>query len=199
MQKLMKWVGVAGDWSPSELQLPRLDRDAEPALQRWCVVAGGLALVLSRLEPAQRAARFAQSERLYTLIRHALVTARPVPAGAELLGDVMHEIAEVADLPTRSCLKACFQDCLREPPRGDASLAGGRTAANASALSSQERSSRRSTQGAQREAADTSFNEALLAERASALHRAVAVARNTVIGELEPAQHRGQGGPAGRN
>lgn len=192
----MKWAGAAGNWSASELQLPRLGRDADPALQRWCVVAGGLALVLSRLEPTQRAARFAQTERLYALIRQALGAAQPVRAAAELLGDVMHEIAEVGDPPTRTCLKTCFQASLREPAAGGPPLGDGRPAANASALSSQERSTRRSTQHAQREAADTSFNTNLLAERATALRRAVAAARGT--GEGEPAGAAAPGVPAAK-
>jgi hypothetical protein len=105
---LMKWAASHAAWSVSELELPRVDPAADPALQRLCAVAGGLGLILSRLQSTERSARFPHTEALYALIRRRLRHSEPVRAGADLLGEVMHEIADSADPLTRGCLKACF-------------------------------------------------------------------------------------------
>jgi hypothetical protein len=114
-RKLMRWSAPARAWSESDFELPRIDPRADLALQRWCVVAGGLALVLSRLGEPERRSRFAATHALYELLRRDLQRSRHVSVGADLLGEVMHEIAETADGHTRQCLKACFQASLRQP------------------------------------------------------------------------------------
>lgn len=101
-------------WRASELELPRMDPAASLLQQRWCVVAGGLALILSRLGETERASRFSYTDQLYAGIREALQRARPVAAGAELIGEVMHEVAETADGLTRQCLKSCFLASMRQ-------------------------------------------------------------------------------------
>jgi hypothetical protein len=177
---LMPWTGTSGAWTESDASLPRVDPRDELQLQRWCVIAGGLALVLSRAADTERRARLAATQRLYEVIRHGLERSASVAAGAMLISDVMHEIAETADGLTRRCLRACFEASLRSDPT-DASAQGGGPVTlpplggGASSLLSQPRPSRLASEGGDR--ADVHINARLLAERASALRRSVAAAR----------------------
>lgn len=108
------------------------------------------------------------------MIRQGLRHAPRVDAGPELLGEVMHEIAEVADGLTRQCLKACFTASLRQSAAGAAVPAteGTRT----SVLASQPRPSR-ATRLSRLDSADTRINADMLAERAQVLRQSVAAAR----------------------
>ena len=176
----MNWVGAPGHWKVSELELPRVDAGADAALQRWCAVAGGLGLILSRIGSAERSSRFAHTAALYALVRHRLRRSQPVRAGAELLGEVMHEVAEAADPLTRSCLRACFHESL-----GDAAADGAQVQAHASsasgvsALTSRPRPSSQASAAPRQGDTDTSFNTEMLLERSRALRRSVAAARQS--------------------
>lgn len=180
----MNWVGAPGQWKVSELELPRVDAAADAGLQRWCAVAGGLGLILSRLGSAERSSRFPHTTALYALVRHRLRRSQPVRAGAELLGEVMHEVAETADPLTRSCLRACFQESL-----GDAAADGARAPAPAasgiSALTSRPRPSSQASGATRQGDTDTSFNTEMLLERSRALRRSVAAARQSLAGGQE--------------
>lgn len=177
MRTLMNWaVGTQGDWSDSGLALPVLDVAAEAPLQRWCAVAGGLALILSRVADAERAARFAHTHVLYVQVRRRLRQAQPVDASAELIGEVMHEIADVADPLTRNCLKACFQAAVRQPAVALASDRAGEPE-RSSQPPSQPRSSG--------DAAGASLTSVMLLERSAALRRKLAEARGTGFAELK--------------
>jgi hypothetical protein len=112
MQKLIRWSASRGHWSRSEfLGLPLLQLDADPELQRWQVVAGGLALVLSRLAPSE-GARYTATHKLYNILRRRLRRRAAITPTSELLNDVMHEIALVADPLTIKCLRAGFHGSL---------------------------------------------------------------------------------------
>ncbi|HSV81698.1 MAG TPA: hypothetical protein VLK85_21090 [Ramlibacter sp.] len=118
MAKLLRWRADPGHWSGSDfLGLPLVQREEDLALQRWQVVAGGLALVLSRLSESERNARFPVSLRLYRYLRERLRSGRPVQAAPEVLSDVMHELAGEADPATIRCLRSCFDERVR--PSGD--------------------------------------------------------------------------------
>ena len=113
MQRLMRWASSQGNWAPSDFAgLPAVQRDADRLLQRWQVVAGGLALVLSRASRTERAARFHAADRMYTGLRRRLRQGAFIDASTELIQDVMHEIAGVADVQTTQCLRACFDASL---------------------------------------------------------------------------------------
>jgi hypothetical protein len=186
MEKLARWVGSQGDWNPSAWALPALDQDGDAVLQRWRVVAGGLALILSRSGPAEHGARFACSKDLYLLIRRRLRRSAAVDASAELLGEVMHEIAQVADPQTRSCLQACFRARVHGgegalPVSGEAG--GSQLASSIQPLSA---TSRRSSSRAEAlDGAPTSFNTDLLTERARTLRQSIAAARSTAFTDLD--------------
>jgi hypothetical protein len=113
MKRLMKWAGSQGNWAQSDFGgLPSVQREADPLLQRWQVVAGGLALLLSRASRTERDARFRAANRLYRGLRNRLRQGAPIDASTELIQDVMHEIAGVADVQTTQCLRACFDASL---------------------------------------------------------------------------------------
>ena len=141
MQKLMQWAGSQGHWTQSDFGgLPAVQRDADAVLQRWQVVAGGLALVLSRVSRTERSARFSASYRLYQGLRRRLRQGAVVDASPELLSDVMHEIAGVADTLTTTCLRACF-DASRRPGYPNDAGASASDSRSTSRLQSQPRPS----------------------------------------------------------
>lgn len=114
MQQVFQWIGSKGAWNCSRFSdLPQIRHDRRSGAHHWCVVAGGLALILSRSSDTQRRADFTATEALYEMLREALRQGRRPRAGAALVGDVMHEVAEVADPLTQASLGACFRECLK--------------------------------------------------------------------------------------
>lgn len=184
MRRFKQWLGSIGEWNSSQWALPEVDRDTELSVQRWTVVAGGLALVLSRLAPFERSARFARTQQAYALIRRRLRQSRPVDAGAELLSDVMHEVAEVCDPVTRTSLRACFRASVggMAADQPGASLPGASEASSMQTASSA--SGRRSTGASRIDNAPTSINAEMLQERAKALRETIAAARSTGWADL---------------
>jgi hypothetical protein len=181
MRRFKQWLGSIGEWNNSQWALPEVDRDTELSVQRWTVVAGGLALVLSRLAPFERSARFARTQQAYTLIRRRLRQSLPVDASAELLSEVMHEVAEVCDPVTRRNLRACF----RASVGGTSSDALEDTGEMSSSMQSLGSSSgRRSTGTSRIDNAPTSINAEMLQERAKALRETIAAARSTGFADL---------------
>ena len=114
MQQLFQWIGSKGAWNCSRFSdLPQIRHDQRSGAHHWCVVAGGLALILSRSSDTQRSANFTATEALYEMLRDALRQGRRPRADAALVGDVMHEVAEVADPMTHASMGACFRECLK--------------------------------------------------------------------------------------
>jgi hypothetical protein len=177
----MKWASSQGHWTQSEFSgLPAVQHEADPVLQRWQVVAGGLALVLSRVSRSERSARFPATYRLYQGLRLRLRQGAVIDASSELLSDVMHEIAGVADLLTTNCLRTCFDASLRPGYPNDDAPSASADARATSRLHSQPLSSGHSTRASEwRETAPTGFSRDRLAERASALRSTLAAARSS--------------------
>ncbi len=186
MRKLIPWAATPAAWTDSELALPTVDAAADAAAQRWCAVAGGLALILSRVSASERAARFPCTHTLYTLVRSRLRQSRPVLASPELVSEVMHETAEIADPLTRSCLKTCFQASLRRP---DAANEPSQPAARAGALASPGSPAsvpQRMRAAPADSSPPTSVMPQALVERSAELRRRLAAARSsTGFAELE--------------
>lgn len=187
VRSLMSWGSPQGAWNASDLALPAVDAGADPATQRWCVVAGGLALILSRLSATERSARFACTHALYLAARRDLRQHHTVSASPELLSEVMHEIADVADALTRTCLRACFQASLAQPvaegqpaPQQEGT---GSSQAPASAAS-RSPSGRPSAHG-RTDGPGTGPSSELLLERSAALRRKLAAARSTGFADLK--------------
>lgn len=184
MHTIRQWIGSQGQWTRSSFSdLPELDEDESTTLQRWRVVAGGLALILSRAGP-QVTRRFPSALELYRLLRRRLRHSQSVDATPELLTDVMHEITDIADPMTKACINGCLQASLREAKR-HADLARS-TLPPSGPPQSQAQSSTRScvTRSSQVDDAVTEISTEVLIERSSALRRTVASARNTDYAEL---------------
>lgn len=75
---------------------------------QFLIVAGGLALVLSRHSAEGIRTSYPATNELYLLLRRELARHGRTSASAELLNDVMHETAEETDPATRQALRACF-------------------------------------------------------------------------------------------
>lgn len=180
---LMQWVNSRGEWQRSRWSLPELPRDADPVVQRWALVAGGLALILSRVSPSEQAARFAWTGQAYALIRHRLRQSRPVNASATLLGEVMHEVADVADPVTRAGLQAFFRDAALRAAEGRVAREEGGWVFPSSLVAASGTSGR-SGSGMQGADDNTTFSPDLLKERSQALRNSVAAARTTAFTEF---------------
>lgn len=164
MQQLIQWIGSKGAWSCSRFSdLPELKHDQRSPAHHWCVVAGGLALILSRAGDARCSADFRATLELYEMLRDALRQGRRPRADAALVGDVMHEVAETADPMTQASLGMCFRECLKRSAAGEEG---------------------RSTGLPDLDDTPTVIRSDLLGERSHALRQAVAAAR-THFAELK--------------
>jgi hypothetical protein len=179
MRRLARWLGFNGAWARSAFSdLPRLNRGADPHVDQWLVLGGGLGLILSRLDKSERAGRFRRSNELFKLIRRQLKRGHSISVPARLVGDVMQEVAGVADPMTLSSLRQCFTAA-----RGTESRYAeeSRTQSGLSAWSLSSRHSRHSDF----DNAETQFGEEIFQERFSGLRKTVAAARATGFGELK--------------
>lgn len=87
-----------------------LPEGANEVSQQFVVVAGGLGLILSRTQPRAIEAHFPRTKALYELLFTELRKYGKTSAGADLINEVMHEVAEHADPTTMKALKSCFRD-----------------------------------------------------------------------------------------
>ena len=116
MQRLIQWMGSKDAWRCSRFSdLPQLKHDQRSAAHHWCVVAGGIALILSRSTEAQRSAHLRATQALYEVLREALRHERRPRADAALVGDVMREVAELADPMTQASLGECLHEATPWP------------------------------------------------------------------------------------
>jgi hypothetical protein len=173
MDTLRKWIGSQGDWNRSEFSdLPLVGSSEDPVVQRWCVVAGGLGLILSRTSASQRSAHFGVTLQLYQILRERLRQRQPVQASPALLSDVMHEVAALIDPMSKACLKACFR----------ASLGQVGAEVELGALPPETSAIRTTTSSAP---LSTGFSADMLQQRAHALRRKLAAARSTNFADLK--------------
>lgn len=109
---------AAPRWIPSEFsELPALAGSDRQDERDWCVLAGGVALLLSRCTPrgAQRA--FPASLEAWRSLRRQLKDADgPVRLPLQVLNDLRHEIAGVADAATCDAARRCMERSM--PARG---------------------------------------------------------------------------------
>ncbi|MDB5873445.1 MAG: hypothetical protein JWQ07_2887 [Ramlibacter sp.] len=113
----MFWLfGHLDFWQKSEpFPLPRIPADGDEALRDYCLIAGGLALLLSRCPPDAASRRFPAASIMYA----ALVKVHrigPVAVDRELVSEVSHEVAEFTDRCTRDALLRRMR-CLPETER----------------------------------------------------------------------------------
>ena len=113
MQALSRWFDSRGFVRSQSFELPVRCDEGDDALQHCFALAGGLALILSRARPLEIEERFSASRELYLLLRDRLRKKCGADPGADLLNDVLHEIALVADPLTKASAQACFRSALR--------------------------------------------------------------------------------------
>jgi hypothetical protein len=102
----------------------------------------------------------------------------------ELISEVMHEISEIADPLTRSCLKACFHAELRGPATA-AAVAGPAPAVPTSGGASSQPQCLPPSRLPGDAVRSTGFASEQLLERSAALRRKLAAARATGFAELK--------------
>lgn len=108
------WSRAAPRWSGSEFsELPVFDGADDQELRDWRLLAGGLALVLSRCSERIAQRDFPSSLAAYRLLKRQLQQGGPVRLTSRLLNDLAHEIALVADAATREAAKRCLRRQLR--------------------------------------------------------------------------------------
>jgi hypothetical protein len=98
-----------GRWNTSEFtELPTLDADDDEAHLDYRLLAGGLALLLSRCSERGVRRDFAASLQAYRSLKRQLKSRAPVTLSAQLLMDLSHEIAQLADGTTRRAASRCL-------------------------------------------------------------------------------------------
>ena len=107
-------VRSSPSWTPSEFgDLPALSVPASQQERDNLLLAGGLALLLSRCTPRITQRDFPNTLRAYKFLRVQLAAGQPVVLNARMLAELLHEIAGVADAATREAARRCFQRSLR--------------------------------------------------------------------------------------
>lgn len=186
MQHLMQWIGSKGAWACSRYSdLPELKYDVRSPAHHWCVVAGGLALILSRAGSGELSTRLRATGTLYELLRRRLRQGRRPGADASLVGEVMHETTELADPMTRASLAECFRECIKHSGAAEDTAPSALPVQSTmlSRNSSRSTSRHRSTQ-CDLEDAVTVISVEVLGQRSHNLRQALATAR-TGFAELK--------------
>ena len=95
-------------WTPSRFsELPTLDYHDEVHLD-YQLLAGGLALLLSRCGERSVGRDFDASLQAYDSLKSQLKSRAPVFLSAQLLMDLSDEIAQCADSATRQAARRCL-------------------------------------------------------------------------------------------
>ncbi len=100
---MFTFFAVGPSWEMSEFaDLPLIPAHADPIVRDEYLIAGGLALVLSRCPPQMARRRFSATVQVYeALKRHR--RGRAI-ISRELFSDASHEVAEFTDQATREAL-----------------------------------------------------------------------------------------------
>lgn len=190
MQHLMQWIGSKGAWACSRFSdLPELKYDVRSPAHHWCVVAGGLALILSRASGPELITRLRSTQILFEHLRKRLRQGRRPGVSADLVSEVMHETTELADPMTRASLAECFRECIKQGGVAEDTapsalpVHSAMLSRNSSGSSSRSTSRHRSTQ-CDLEDAVTVISPEVLGQRSHNLRQALASAR-TGFAELK--------------
>ena len=107
-------------WNPSRFsELPTLDVDDDGVNLDYRLLAGGLALLLSRCSEHLLERDLAASLEAYRSLKSQLKYGAPVSLSGGLLMDLSHEIAHLADNTTRMAARRCLarSACASREPR----------------------------------------------------------------------------------
>lgn len=182
MRNIISWVRATGGWIRSPFgDLPALRAEDSSAHQTWLILAGGIALVLSRASASELQSRYAAARQVYAIARARLHKSRLPKPDAELLRVALEEIGNLADPMTREagreCLARCLERAARSRPAAAAAAATAPSSLTASHLSTQATSA-----SDEDDVAATQIDLDLLFERSNRLRGTVAWARSTTFG-----------------
>ena len=190
MASIISWVRAARGWVRSPFgDLPLLRADDAMAHQTWLILAGGMALILSRASEAELESRFAATRQVYGIARSRLETRRlPKPAPL-LLRDALQEIANLADPMTREAGRECLARAVERESRksGVAPVESSSPPTASQSTATHTTGHAPLTQSTAAAAAEdehpaTQLDLDLLFERSNKLRGTVASARSTIIG-----------------
>lgn len=192
MGTFISWMRSGSGWVRSPFgDLPRLQVDDTAVHQTWLILAGGIALVLSRASGAELESRFAAARQVHGLVRARLHKRRLPKPEPDLLRTALDEIANLADPMTKEAGRECLARCIERQAAKAGGLAPPSTSAAPSALSLAPASTQASTaiassaapvEPAAEDHQPTQIDLDLLFERSHRLRDAVAWARTTSFG-----------------
>ncbi|NNU44328.1 hypothetical protein [Ramlibacter montanisoli] len=169
--------------------------------QTWLILAGGIALILSRASKAELETRFCAARQVYALVRARLEKRRLPKPEPTLLRDALHEIANLADPMTkeagRECLARTVERMARKAGTGTPASTGPASLQSTGAPPSSHVAPSQVTQSAQaaplpepapaappaEDHQATQIDLDLLFERSNKLRGTVAFARSTTFGQ----------------
>jgi hypothetical protein len=107
---MLSFLLSASQWTISGFSgLPDPTQVPDPQLRDYALVAGGLALLLSRCSPRAARREFKATSDAYRSLKRQARRRQPVALPAQLLSDVSHEVAPYVDVATRDALRRCLQ------------------------------------------------------------------------------------------
>ena len=113
----------SGRWNPSRFsELPTLAADDDEVHLDYRLLAGGLALLLSRCSERSAERDFGASLQAYASLRSQLKSRTPVGLSAQVLMDLSHEIAQLADAATRQAARRCLARSRQAGARAPAAM-----------------------------------------------------------------------------
>ena len=186
MRRLLRWIKPRPNWiRSSPFELPAIGPQQETALRQWTLVAGGLALILSRASEVELAQRFRCSQLLHLMVRRALLQNQPVRVPIDCLADTMHEIAELADPVTKRALLVRFQVAVQAHRGAGAKPSATRApgAAMAAPSESEMPSPDSITPSSHSRAREEMLGQLALEDASRSLRQVVATARASNFGE----------------
>jgi hypothetical protein len=192
MANIISWVRPSGGWVRSSYgDLPALRADDAAMHQTWLILAGGIALVLSRASRAEVEERFAAARQVYDIARARLAKRRLPKPDPDLLRDALQEIGHLADPMTREAGRECMVRCLERFLSKTRGATGAPTTSGAASSlqstqtpSTQQQSTQLQTQLAPHDEHEaTQIDLDLLFERSNKLRGTVAWARTTTFGQ----------------
>lgn len=112
------WRRPEPRWIPSEFsELPAPGHADRVDERDWCVLAGGLALLLSRCTPRGAHRHFPASLQAWRSLKRQLKNEAAPPAlPLGVLNELRHEIAGVADAATCDAARRCMERTMAARP-----------------------------------------------------------------------------------
>lgn len=192
MGTIISWVRANSGWLRSPFgDLPVLRADDPQAHQTWLILAGGIALILSRASKGELETRFVASREVYEIARNRLHKKRLPKPEPTLLRDALQEIGNLADPMTREAGRECLARTVERiarktgAPVALAAHTGPASLQSSSAPLSSHAASTQTTAAAPAAPEDhqaTQIDLDLLFERSNKLRGTVAWARSTTFG-----------------